>query len=252
MKTFFFTVILLFWAGSFLSCSLSEPNTTVYDDEEEISPCDPPYSVPPYPDHPTITNGILPWVYEVIDDWLEKGTHGTITRCEYRDGIGYLFEPLENKKDFGYSFRSCDGTVLYEGEENPIDDTYPELNIKRKLFLLGQYPSWVQEETPSDEFLCYFINPFTLPRVKEMLYRCPVPLCRKMVIICKYRDGVGFLLGEHIRSSQQHWELLDCNGNLLCESEGAGLQLVCPELNVKFYAEDVVIETVISFNVDPH
>jgi hypothetical protein len=188
----------------------------------------------------------------VIDEWLENGTHGTITRCEYRDGIGYLFEPLENKKDFGYSFLTCDGVALYKGEENSIEVSYPELNIKRKLFLLGQYPSWKQEEIPPDKFLCYFINPYSLPRVKEMLYRCPVHLCRKAVFICKYRDGIGFLLGEHIRNDKPNWELLDCNGNLLFESGGVSFQSLCSEFGVVYNIDDIVIETVIAFNVDHH
>ena len=83
--------VLLVLSVSFSSCDFgSRPGV------KEVSLCEPPYSIPPFPPHPTIANGIAKWVYDVIDERLENGTHGTITQCEYIDGIGYLFEPLGN------------------------------------------------------------------------------------------------------------------------------------------------------------
>ncbi len=231
--------VLLMLAGSFSSCQQEEQQN---EETSPISPCDSPYF-----QNPINPDSILPWVYEIIEEHLENGTHGTITQCEYRDGFGYLFEPLGNSIETGYSFLTCDSTVLYEGEEKPIEVTYPELNIKRRLFLLGIYPSWEKEET-SDEFPCYAINPFSLPQVREMLYKCPWSRCRKFVSIATYRDGVGFLMVEHLRSDDQHWKFLDCQGNLLCESVvGQGTSRLCPELNIKI--DKIIIETVIPLNV---
>ena len=249
MKAYNFrqAVIMLFLVGSFVSCSLSEPNTTVYD--EEISPCDPLYNVPPYPHHPIYVFNILPWVDEVISEWLENGIYGRIWYCNYKYGIGYLFEPLENSTDSVYSFRSCDGTVLYEGEGKPIEDTYPELNIEKKWFLLEKYPSWEQVEN-SDEFICYAINPFTLPRVKEMIYRCKHRICRKTVSFRTYKDGVGFLLAEHEnRTAQTNYEFLDCSGNLLGKVEGVGSPYsIRPDLNIDFNRK-IILDLRISLNV---
>ena len=235
MKQTVLVLVALILIGG-ISCSWQEMPQR---EGETPSPCDPPYSIPPYPPHPIFLWGITSWVYEVIDERLENGTHGTITRCEYRDGIGYLFEPLGNSIELGYSFRTCDGTVLYENEENPIEDTYPELNIKRKFLALGIYPSWEQEETFND-FQCYAIYPFTLPRVKAFFYRDPFPLCRTVVAITSYKDGVCFLLGEHLLSTQPYWEFFDCNGNLLCTGRQGRL---CPELNIDFQNLKIIIET---------
>ena len=236
--------ILLLLASNFSSCWQEESKSVV----EDKSLCDPNTLLRKFPN----SGGNPPWVYEVIAEWLENGIHGSITRCDFKDGRGYLFEPIGNSKDFGYSFLTCDSTVLYEGEGNPIDTTYPELNIKRKVFLLGIYPSWEQEhEGASDEYLCHVINPFTLPRVKEMLYRCSHYSCYKRVSICTYRDGVGFLLWNHLNAGYNaDWEFLDCGGNLLCSKSQVNSLSFPPELNIDDQNEKLLLKSFISLTVN--
>ena len=102
--TVFKTIIfLLFFAGSLSSCSEWEPAPAPKSARDFNS-------VPNY----MYGDGILPWVYDVIEERLENGVHGTITQCNYRDGYGYLFEPLGNSTDLGYCFLTFDSTVLYE------------------------------------------------------------------------------------------------------------------------------------------
>ena len=213
-------IILLFLAGSFTTCRQWEwaPEPKTECDFLEIP-------------NGMFGDGILPWVYEVIEDRLEKGIHGTVTQCNYSDGYGYLFEPIGNSMDIGYSFLTCDGTVLFEGKEGPIEDIFAKFNIERKLFMLGIYPSSEHEEH-SDETPCHAVNPFTLPRVKELLYRCPVSRCRKFVSITTYKDGVGFLMVEHLRSDNVNWEFLDCSGNLLCQKVRGKLNDKWTELDI--------------------
>ncbi len=222
--------IILILAVGFLNCQQQE------EPKEEISPCD---VNRPY------LHRVMPWVYEVIDEWLEKGVLGRIYRCDYRDGMGYIFEPLNG----GYSLRACDGTVLYEGEKNPIEDTYPELKIKNKGLLLGRYQAWEQEET-SDEFLCNVINPMSVPRIKEFIYRCKIPKCLKRVYVSNYKDGVGFLLGEHIFTNGPNWEFLDCAGNFLCKSKMGEGEDLCPDLGIGTKYEKLILELTISLNID--
>ena len=107
-------IFLLFFAGSFSSCWHEE---TVIENEE-ISPCDPNFLENLYQDG----LGIPPWIDEVIFEWLENGICGSINRCDYRDGRGFLFEQFENNTDdLEYSFCTCDGTVLYDGEKIPME-----------------------------------------------------------------------------------------------------------------------------------
>jgi len=240
VKYFFHLLILLLTAGGFSSCRQEDSK------REEKAPCDPWSLLCQYPN----TGGNPPWMYEVIDEWLENGTHGRITQCEYIDGIGYLLELLDNGIGTGCSFRTCDGTIVYEGEENPIEGNYLNLNIKIKKFLLGIYPSWEQgQEWMSDEFLCHAINPFTLPRVKEMLYGCDHHSCYKRVSICTYRDGVGFLLWEHLNAGiNANWEFLDCCGNLLCSKNQVNSFSFPPEFNIDVKNEKLLFISFISLN----
>ena len=230
--------ILLFLAGCFSSCWQEEPQK-----EEEVTPCDINYIGYSYP---------MTWVYEIIDEWLETGVSGIIYRCEYRDGIGYLFEPLENRNDFNYCFRNCEGGVLYEGDKNPID-ACPDLKINYNLCLMVKYPSWdIDQDGTSDEFVCYTINPFSLSQVKEMLHRCSHYKCTKTVSVCTYRDGVGFLLWEHLNAGiNANADFLDCNGNLLCKIKKSGENSCnwCPELNIDYQNEKIILHLFISLNV---
>ena len=228
-----YTAITLIFAGSFSSCWQEEPKI----EYEVLSPCDTHYIVPPYPVH---INGVLPWTYEVIDEWLQNGTHGRITRCIYRDGIGFLFESLGNN-NFSYSFLTCDGMVLYEKEDIPIEVTYPELSIKRQFLLYGRYPFEGLE--------CFDNNPINLPRVKELIYGYDKhTFCIKTVSICTYKYGIGILLGKHELkpSGPPYFEFLDCNGNLLCKSGVEGV--FCPDLDVDISNRNIILETYISFN----
>ena len=114
--------------------------------------------------------------------------------------------------------------------------------------MLGIYPSWDQGEgKASDEFSCNVINPFTLSRVREMLYRCSVEKCRKFVAITPFKDGVGFLLVEHINNREEYLEFLDCKGYLLCKTE-ENQRFLCSELDIDYNNKRIIIETTITFN----
>ena len=259
MKTKMFKIaaIFLLLAGSFSSCGWPE-STKNLDYGKKIPPCHPcDLSCKPY-------FGIPPWVDKEIFEWMENEIYGRIFMCDYKDGRGFLLEQFENSIDEPvYSFRSCDGTVLYEEEKNSIEDTYPELNIKNKRLLMRKFPlCWEEEETPN-EFLCDVINPFTLPQVKEFTYRCEVRNCPKTVSICTYKNGVGYFLKEHILmpSAQPHYEFLDCYGDLLCQTEERmkhhgilfnkteGINQLCPELYIDLSTEKIILELYISLNV---
>ena len=232
---FKFATISLVLAVNF-SCGWKE------EPQEEILPCDPKQLDKLYEDG----LGIPPWVDKVIFEWLENGVYGRISKCDYVDGRGFLFEQFGNSiDDIVHSFRTCDGTALYDGEKNSIEATYPELNIKNQMLLIRKFPSWWwgQEET-SDEFVCNVINPFTLPRMKEFTYRCEWRKCTKIVAICPYKDGVGFFLGEHLKG-QPYCEFLDCSGNLLCKVDGYSSNL-CPDLNIDFRKQKIILELYIS------
>jgi hypothetical protein len=59
----------------------------------------------------------LPWLKQMVannEDSSYVG-HARIYQCSYKDGTGFLIEPCVGCPDAGYSFRSCDGTVLCGG-----------------------------------------------------------------------------------------------------------------------------------------
>ena len=230
------TALALMFAGFFSSCYVA-PN-----EEREKLPCDPKELSRQYP----WSAGTPPWVFEMIGEWLENDICGRITKCDYRDGIGFLITPHEVTNHFGYSFLNCEGEVVYEGTKNP-EDACPELNIKDSFDLIIKYPSWDSEQDgSSDEYLCHAINPFTLPLVKEMLYSCNFYSCQKIVSICTYRDGVGFLLRLHHNAGVNAvFIFLDCNGNLLYNSSQVGNQPF-PELNID-YTKNILILNVSLF-----
>jgi len=238
-----FSIILLIFAASFSSCWEDEPRKEI----EEQPSCDPQSLLKQYP----WSAGNPLWVFEMIGEWLENGFYGEIIQCDYRDGRGYSFEPQEANDDFKYCFRNCEGEILYEGMENPID-ACPELNIKYRSRFMKNFPSWDNDQDgASDEFLCHVINPFTLPRVKEMLYNCSVYRCDKQVSICSYRDGAGFLLYEHLNAGINcNADFLDCRGNLLCnlKKSGENVPFHCPELNIDFQNAKIILSLNVSLS----
>lgn len=241
MKTNIFkhAVVLLILAVSFTTCDWE--NHPGNEEKVITSSCDDLQSLMR---HYPSSYGNPPWIFEMIGEWLENGIYGSIILCDYRDGRGYSFEPHEVRDDFKYSFRNCEGGIVYEGMKNPID-ACPELNIEYKLLFMSSYPSWDRgNEGTSDEFPCHAINPFTLPRVKEMLYHCSVYRCEKMVSICTYRDGVGFLLEQHINAGKGYnADFLDCSGNLLCNVSKSGESSLspCPELNIDIRNQKIIL-----------
>ena len=242
MKSLKIAVIALMLAGTLSSCWQEEPPTI-----EEVTPCDPTSLLRQYPN----CGGNPPWVYEMIDEWLENEVCGSIVQCDYRDGRGYLIEPYEVSDNFGYSFLNCEGSVLYKGKGNPID-VCPELKIKSKLYLMEKYPSWDSDQYgTSDEFVCYAVNPFTLPRVKELLYNCNHYRCDKRVSICTYRDGVGFLVGEHLNAGNNaNYVFLDCSGNLLCNMNQENSFACVSELDIDWLNGKYILLLSISLNTN--
>ena len=242
------TAIGLILTGSISTCWQE-------DIKEEISPCD---------KSSINARSIPPWVYEFIVECLENDFFGEMFWCDYIDdkGIdckGFLLESYE-KNGSVYSFLTCEGIVLDERvEEKAIErseNAFPELKITKTMFLVGKYHGWEQEEK-SDEFLCNTINPFTLPLVKEMIYRCGHFRCDKVVYICPYRDGVGFVMHEHLNTGHGvQSDFLDCNGNLLCNIHTSGeypFVEKCPELNIEYNKYDKLIRILslgISLNVN--
>jgi len=110
-------VLLLMLAGSFFPCCQQE-------EKEERNHSDP------------IQLSSCFWVYDFIKKCLESGFHGRIYQCTYRDGRGFLIESYENA-DTLYSLWNCEGIVVYEGEDKPIQKIYPELNIEIDILLCG-------------------------------------------------------------------------------------------------------------------
>ena len=233
-------VVVIMLSGSFSSCSEEETRKV-----EEKTLCNHQSLLQQYP----WSAGNPPWVFEMISEWLENGLYGSITRCDYRDGRGYLFTPHELNDDFKYVFRNCLGEVLYEGKEDPRVSR-PELNIIVRFDFVEFYPTWDSDQGGvSDEFLCYAINPITLPLVKELIYRCTFYSCEKRVSICTYRDGVGFLLEEHVNAGYNIGvDFLDCNGNLLCNisKEGNHPFNWCSELEIKI--EKIILKLNVSLS----
>ena len=235
-RTSLVLVVLILTGG--ISCSWQEEQQR---EREAPSPCDRSVLLSQYPN----SGGNPPWVYGKIDEWLENDYYGNINKCSYKNGIGYLFEHFENRNELLYSFRNCEGEILYQGKKNPID-AYSELNIKFESLILKKYPSWELEKS-SDEFLCNVINPFTLHRVKEMLHRCSHHRCFKSVSICTYRDGVGFLLWEHLNAGYNaYWEFLDCSGNLLCGKSQENLLDFPTEFDIDYQNQKLLLHLFIS------
>ena len=233
-------VILLILLGGLTYCYHE-------DRREEDTPCYPRYGIMPY---------IPPWVYDFVAEHLENDFFGRMYRCVFKDGLGrdgygFLIEAHE-ETDTVYSFINCEGEVLYEREPHPIKDAYPELEIRDESLFMGKYPTLWEHDKTSDESLCYFVNPFTLPLVKEMIYRCTHHRCAKRVFICTYRDGKGFLMGEHLASGDgAHMDFLDCSGNLLCNitKSGESSYSWC-DLDIDWDNGKIILELTISLNVN--
>ena len=240
-KKFFMSIrklvaIMVIFVAIFSSCWEEKERK-----KEDKSPCDRWSLLHQY----QWSGGNPPWVFEMIGECLENELYGSISRYAYKDGFCYLFEHKETSENYRYIFLNCEGEVVYEGTRNPID-AFPELNIKDEWPLMIYYPSWDSEQdVPSDEFLCYSINPFTLPRVKDMLYGCDYYPCIKKISICPYRDGVGFLLWNHLDGIGTSCDFLDCNGNLLCSVKKSGDWSFnpCTELIIEFENEKIILVT---------
>jgi hypothetical protein len=58
-------------------------------------------------------------------------------------------------------------------------------------------------------------------------------------------------MAEHLTASQ-HWEFLDCKGNLLCEAQAGEIPQKFKDsgLNIDFNNCKIIIETKTSFNVN--
>jgi len=119
------TAIVLLLAGCFSSCKNAPPKK---------HPCD--------FEMFSITTENFPWLFEIIYGWIDRGIHGKIYKCGYNDNLhGFLFEQPD---DFEYSFKTCEGILVHEGEKNPIETTYPELVIKKDGLYCGIYPSDIE------------------------------------------------------------------------------------------------------------
>jgi len=174
--------VILILAGSFSSCFWDERH-----ENDSITSCDP-------KQYPSFI-----WVYDFIKECLETGFHGRISHCTYRDGYGFLIESHENDGT-EYSLLNCEGIVVYEGENKPIQEIHPELNIENDRLLCGIYPLWEEDDT--DGFECN-ANPYTLPLIKKYLDELfPFPFGMRISInisqfIYKdssgiFNDGIGF------------------------------------------------------------
>ena len=237
VKVLTHAAIFLLLTGSFSCDWVYHPGNEI----AEKSPCNPSFD-----SYYNMEYGTVTWMVELINEWMENGVDGRIYRCDYKDGRGFLFEQFGNDvDDIVYSFRACDGTILYDKEENQIEDTYPELSIKRKLLLLGKYQCWGQADT-SEEFACNDVNPFTFTRVKDMIYNRRNVGNNMMVSICTYKDGIGFYQGEYLQPHARfpYYEFLDCNGSLLCKAEGNSP--LCSELEIDFRNHKIILELHIS------
>jgi hypothetical protein len=75
----------------------------------------------------------LVWLKQIVDNIeidSENGkVHARIYQCIYKYGTGFLIEPCVGCPDAGYSFRSCDGTILCGGGGISGEDTCQELDI---------------------------------------------------------------------------------------------------------------------------
>ena len=80
-----------------------------------------------------------------------------------------------------------------------------------------------------------------------MIYRCDVPVCTKTVLIFSYKDGVGFLLGEHTNTiAGGTYEFLDCAGNLLSKFDRENLW---DGPTIDYEVQKEILELYISLNI---
>ena len=77
----------------------------------------------------------LEWLSQMVAGWEENSQNGfgvpcRIYQCTYENNkIGFRIEYCVDCPDAGYSFRSCDGTILCGGGGHSGEDTCGELNI---------------------------------------------------------------------------------------------------------------------------
>lgn len=98
------------------------------------------------------------------------------------------------KADTIYSLWTCEGKVVYEREDKPIQKIYPEMNVKIDRRFCSVYPMWEEEDT--DGFECENVNPYTLPLIKKYLdelLSSYMTGCRTGIRISQfiYRDSKG-------------------------------------------------------------
>jgi hypothetical protein len=201
--TSFVLAILLIMTGSFSCC---------WDDEKQKEKC----QVVVGPSGHSFID-FQPWIYDFVDECMDSEFNGRMYTCIYRDGFGFLAESYENT-DTVYSLYDCEGMVLYEEMVSPVNSR-PELKIERKGLVFGMYPPIWKEIF--DVFECnYDVNPFNLPRVKAMILASCFSFthyCSKSVSIFSYNNDIGFYLHWAANSTFfEHFEYLDCYGNVLC------------------------------------
>jgi hypothetical protein len=73
----------------------------------------------------------LPWLKQMVANFsADSLTTVKIHQCTYQNNkTGFLIEPCVGCPDAGYSFRSCDGTVLCGGGGISGEETCQELDI---------------------------------------------------------------------------------------------------------------------------
>jgi len=158
---------------------------------------------------------LQPWIYDFVEECLDSGFHGRMHTCIYRDGFGFLAESYENT-DTVYRFYDCEGMVLYEEKESPIN-SLPELKIESKGLVFGMYPPIWKEIF--DELEGNVINPFTFSRAKEMVLAWSYAYSRsaKLISIFSHKNVIYFHLYWATNGINfVHSEYLDGNGNVLC------------------------------------
>ena len=227
-----YAAIALLLAVSFYSCYQQE-------EKKEKLPCD--------PDNPFD----YLWVYDFIKEGLDNGFHGRIYKCIYRDGHGFMVES-HGKNDTIYSFFSCEGKILHEGYKKPIQEIYPELNIKIHRFFCGIYPLWEGEY--SDEFVCEAANPFTMPNMKKHLYDILFHSGRSANSAVKqyiYKDENGFYrIGFGLHISHNTWGpnfiFFNCSDEILCYRGRRGPGNLCDHLFIRDLKEKKIIFEIIN------
>jgi hypothetical protein len=84
--------------------------------------------------------------------------------------------------------------------------------------------------------VCDVENPLTdLPWLKEIIdnFGNKAALEPAMIYLCTYRDGIGFLLSLDIYHSDPFVDLVNCDGEILCQLFGLGGEL-CEEYEIDF------------------